>query len=79
MAFGEAIVLIVLIGAIARVLQARYQAHGSRPVLDDSAEVIRARDEVRQLKDRIQVLERVVTDTHGSHDLDREIDRLRDR
>jgi hypothetical protein len=31
------------------------------------------------MKERIQVLERVITDNHKSVDLDREIERLRDR
>ena len=74
----EFVILIVLIGAIARVvqqvLQNRAAAH-PRPDVDLTG----ARDEVRQLKERIQVLERVITDNHGSHDLDREIERLRDR
>ena len=37
------------------------------------------RDEVKQLKERIHVLERVITDNRSSIDLDREIERLRDR
>ena len=43
----------------------------------DSAENQRLRDEVRALKDRIQVLERIATDSSSS--LDREIESLRDR
>ncbi|WP_447415024.1 hypothetical protein, partial [Clostridium perfringens] len=39
----------------------------------------RLREEVRSLKERVQVLERVITDNRSSIDLDREIDRLRDR
>ena len=77
MTLVEAIILIVLIGAVARVLQARYQAHGGGAPRDDAA-VAHARDEVRQLKERIQVLERVITDNHGREDLDRQIERLRD-
>ena len=76
MAFWEAIVLIVLIGAIMRVVQTRQQSHAARP---DDAALDMSRDEVRQLKERIQVLERVITGRHGSDDLDREIERLRDR
>ncbi|WP_443030038.1 hypothetical protein [Sphingomonas sp. ZB1N12] len=38
-----------------------------------------ATSEVQQMKERIQVLERVITDNHKSVDLDREIERLRDR
>ena len=79
MAFWEAIVLIVLIGSVARVLQARYQAQAGAPPPPDSGEAARAREEVRQLKERIQVLERVITDHHGGSELDRQIERLRDR
>ena len=41
--------------------------------------MIRAREEMRAMKDRIAVLERVITDNHGSLDLDRQIEQLRDR
>lgn len=73
----EFIIIIVLIGAVVRVLQGRQQAHSARRVDDPDLDI--SRDEVRQLKERIQVLERVITDNHGSDDLDREIERLRDR
>ena len=36
-------------------------------------------EEVARLRDRVQVLERVVTDNHGSIDLESRIERLRDR
>jgi len=73
-------VLIVLIVAIAKVMSRRYQSLGQQqdPTVQ-SADAIRAQDEIRQLKDRVAVLERVVTDNHGSLGLDREIERLRDR
>ena len=74
------VVLIVLIGTIGKVMTRRYQALGHRdadPV--QSADAMRMAEEVRALKDRIAVLERVVTDNHGSIGLDREIERLRDR
>ncbi len=46
----------------------------------DSARDTQAlRGEIQQLKERIQVLERVITDERKSIDLDREIERLRDR
>jgi hypothetical protein len=44
---------------------------------DDDAENQRLREEVRALKDRIAVLERIATDS--SSNLDREIEALRDR
>jgi hypothetical protein len=74
------VVSIVLISMIGKVLTARYRAlgeHQQRTV--ESADTMRLRDEVRNMRERIQVLERVITDNHQSADLDREIDRLRDR
>lgn len=71
-------VLIVLIVAVAKVLSARYRAIG-RGQSAPAPDLLRARDEVRELKDRVAVLERVITDNHKSLDLDREIERLRDR
>ena len=44
---------------------------------DDGADNHRLRDEVRQLKNRIQVLERIAVEKENS--LAREIDQLRDR
>jgi predicted nucleic acid-binding Zn-ribbon protein len=74
------VVLIVLIGVIGGIIKSRHKSDRHR--LRDSTDTDEARrlnDEVRQLKDRIAVLERVVTDNHGSIGLDREIERLRDR
>jgi predicted site-specific integrase-resolvase len=73
------VVCIVLIVAVSRVFRARYHAQGSLSAPADTADTLRLRDEVRQMKERIQVLERVITDNHKSVDLDREIERLRDR
>ena len=75
----EFVLAIVIVGIVGRTVQmwlaARGVAHEHRP--DPAASV--AQDEVRQLKERIQVLERVITDNHGSKRLDDEIERLRDR
>jgi hypothetical protein len=73
------VVCIVLIVAVARVMRERYRTHGSQIAPHETADTLRLRDEVRQMKERIQVLERVITDNHKSVDLDREIERLRDR
>ncbi|SFR84102.1 hypothetical protein [Sphingomonas jatrophae] len=78
----EMIVLIVAIGAVASVLRARYgireDAEGNQyPIADPDA--ARAREEIRNLKERIAVLERIATENDRSHMLDREIERLRDR
>jgi hypothetical protein len=48
-----------------------------RPSAEDSVEAARLRDEVRQLKERIQVLERITVEKENS--LARQIDELRDR
>lgn len=74
------VVLIVLITMIAKVMTVRYRAIAKaegRTI--ESADAMRAADEVRQLKERVAVLERLVTENHGSIGLDREIERLRDR
>ena len=72
------VVLIVTVVMIAGVLRARYKSH-SRPDIDpaEKAEAIRLREEVKQLKDRLHVLERITTDRENS--LTREIEELRDR
>ena len=45
-----------------------------------SSDAAKLRDEVRALKDRVQVLERVITDSEASSlRLDREIEALRDK
>lgn len=73
------VVCIVLIVAVSKVLRARYRAQGSLINSADTGDTLRLREEVSQMKQRIQVLERVITDNHKSVDLDREIERLRDR
>lgn len=77
------VVCIVLIAMIGRVMSERYKAMGriaknGSPHLQ-SADAMRSADEVRQLKERVAVLERVITDNHGSLDLERQIEQLRDR
>jgi hypothetical protein len=72
------VVMIVMITAIAKT--ARHRNHhmlGSQQPAPH--EVTHAQEEIRALKERVQVLERVITDNHNSLDLDREIARLRDR
>ena len=78
------VVLIVAIVMITSIFKAK---HRRSPGLD-MVEHLRSegnrdtqalRAEMQQLKDRIQVLERVITDQHKSINLDREIERLRGR
>lgn len=78
----EMVVAIVAIAAIAGVLRAKYgivrSGKGEAFVQrgpDPEAERLRA--EVKALKDRVAVLERLATD--GSSALEREFEKLRDR
>ena len=76
----EFIIAIVAIVMIATVLKARYSAqrHSRREAVpSDDAESLRLRDEVKQLKERLHVLERITTEKENS--LSREIEELRDR
>ena len=74
------VIVIVVVTTIGRIVKAHYNAIGRvRQGAVEGSDQIRADQEIRQLKERIAVLERVVTDNHGSIGLDREIERLRDR
>lgn len=84
----EMVIGIVLIVMVANVLKARYRAkHGiledgtgkETLAVRDSGEASRLREEVRSLKERVQVLERVITDQRQTSDLSFEIEKLRDR
>ncbi|SNS82853.1 hypothetical protein SAMN06295912_11834 [Sphingomonas laterariae] len=74
------VVAIVLIVSIAGVLRAKYRRDdeaASAPVRDPDAD--RLRDEIKALKERVAVLERIATDTNRGVSLDREIEALRHR
>ena len=82
----EMVVVIVAIVAVANVLKSRRLArrHDREGLVDvtpndtaDAGETRRLRDEVNQLKQRIQVLERIAVEKENS--LEREIERLRDK
>ncbi len=79
----EMVVLIVAIVMFASVMRARY-GYGRRrrsgqtdQAAGPSPEAARLQEEVRTLKERIIVLERIATDKEST--LEREIERLRDR
>lgn len=73
----EMVVLIVAIVTIGGVLRGRRnRRHEAESVLPDQ-DAIRMRDEIKQLKERIAVLERLATDNNRAIDLDREIEKLR--
>jgi hypothetical protein len=77
----EMVLGIVLVVSIAGVLRAKYgvirNRHGDEmPIVDPDAD--RLREEVRGLKERVAVLERIATDANGrSSSLEREIEALR--
>lgn len=77
----ETIVILVVIGAIVKMYQARHGTGEGRPgdrgATRSDPEADRLREEVRALKERLAVLERIATDNNRALDLDREIDRLR--
>ena len=80
----EMVVLIVAIAMIGSVLRARY-GYSRRRHRDgeehiparEQAETLRLRDEVKALKDRIHVLERIAVEKEDT--LSRQIEELRDR
>jgi uncharacterized protein YlxW (UPF0749 family) len=75
------VVIIVAIVMVASVVRAVVGGgHRRRRAAADPADEIekqRLRDEVKQLKDRLAVIERITVEKEGS--LEREIERLRDR
>jgi uncharacterized protein YlxW (UPF0749 family) len=72
------IVLVVTIGSVLRSTFGFRRGRRDRDVVvKGDAESIQLRDEVRQLKERLQVIERITVEKESS--LEREIERLRDR
>ncbi len=83
----EMVIGIVLIGTIGSIVRARMglpgkherkmRARGMMDIPEHDLESNQMRDEIKMLKERIQVLERVITDTNSATSLDREIEKLR--
>ena len=84
------VVAIVLIVTIGKVLSSRYKAqHGIIEDVDimgntsqrqiESADKNKMQDEIKVLKDRIQVLERIATDNSSAADVSRQIEALRQK
>jgi hypothetical protein len=74
----EMVAIIVVAVMIASVLRAKYQARGdghANPQLE--AENLRLRDDMKVLKQRVKVLEQIVTDRGA--DTAAQIEALRDR
>ena len=76
----EMVVAIVLIMAIASIWKAKHgirrDKHGNEQYVDH-AENRQLREEVKQLKERLAVIERITVEKENS--LEREIEKLRDK
>jgi uncharacterized protein YlxW (UPF0749 family) len=79
MHFWTAIVVLALISAAVKIVQARHGVASGcqRRVSELEPENDRLREEVSSLKDRIAVLERITTENDRALTLDREIEQLR--
>ena len=84
------VVAIVLIATIGKVLSSKYKAQNG--IIEDvdmmgntsqrqieSADKNKMQDEIKILKDRIQVLERIATDNSSAADVSRQIEALRQK
>lgn len=86
----EMVVAIILIVTIGKIISTKQKAkHG---IIEDedmlgnktqrlmsNSDTLGMQDEIRALKDRIQVLERIATDNNSATDLNRQIEELRGR
>ena len=84
----EMVVAIILIITVGKIVQTKQKAkHGIVEDQDfmgtkthrllNSAETQKMQDEIKALKERIQVLERIATDNNNANDLNRQIEELR--
>ena len=84
MGWAEMVIAIVAIATIGSIIRAKMGVGRDHQGNEFSlrgdaatAENQQLREDIRGLKDRIAVLERVITDTNTSSTLDREIEKLR--
>lgn len=86
----EMVVAIILIVTVGKIISAKQKAkHGiiededmlgnKTQRLINNRDTQAMQDEIRVLKDRIQVLERIATENNSAHDLNRQIEELRNR
>jgi len=77
----EMVAVIVVAVMIASVLRGKYgyrhRGEGGQIPAEDRAEILRLREEVKALKERTKVLERITVEKENS--LSRQIEELRDR
>ncbi|AMO71693.1 hypothetical protein [Sphingorhabdus sp. M41] len=82
----EMVVAIIIVITIGKVLSTRYRAqhgivedkHGNE-VAAQNRDSGRLQEEVKYLKERVAVLEKIATDDRGARELENEIEKLRDR
>lgn len=82
----EMVVAIIIVITVGKVLSTRMQARNSLPSDKDGnggagqdSDASRLREEVKYLKERVAVLEKIATDDRGARELENEIEKLRDR
>jgi hypothetical protein len=86
----EMVVAIIFIVTVGKIISAKQKAkHGiiededmlgnKTQRLINNRDTQAMQDEIRVLKDRIQVLERIATENNSAHDLNRQIEELRNR
>ncbi len=77
----EMVAIIVVAVMVASVLRAKYghrrHGGGTEVSAEERAETLRLREEVKQLKERLHVLERITVEKENT--LSRQIEELRDR
>lgn len=84
----EMVVAIILIITVGKIVQTKQKAkHGIVEDQDfmgtkthrllNGAETQKMQDEIKALKERVQVLERIATDNNNANDLNRQIEELR--
>lgn len=75
----EIVLILVVLFLVVRNGRARGGPPWAGRHLAEASDARELRDEVRRLAERVQTLERVITDGRGGLDLEREIERLRDQ
>lgn len=89
MGWAEAVVAIIIVITIGKVMTSKYRAQngilededGNAITVTPSADpdAVRLREEVKYLKERVAVLEKIATDDRGARELENEIEKLRDQ
>ncbi|MEW4466898.1 hypothetical protein AB1K62_03595 [Parasphingorhabdus sp. JC815] len=82
----EMVVAIIVVITIGKVLNTRFQARHALPsdeegngTYSQDPDASRLREEIKYLKERVAVLEKIATDDRGARELENEIEKLRDR